>query len=68
MADNFEGEFFTDKTGPKIFVYKCNDICFYDFVKNTPLYGKTLLKSEKKYFPNISPQFLDAAGGQISDL
>ena len=48
MADNFEGEFFTDKTGPKIFVYKCNDICFYDFVKNTPLYGKTLLKSEKK--------------------
>ena len=29
---------------------------------------KTLQKSEKKYFLNISPHFFDAAGGQIYDL
>ena len=40
---------------------------FWTFVKNTPLKEKTLLKSEKIFFKYLT-SFLDAAGGQISDL
>ena len=66
-----KGEFFTDETGLKIFVF-LNAIIFAftitTIVKNTPLWGKNAFKVGKKYSPNISPHFLDAAGVQISDL
>ena len=58
-----------DVTGLKIFVFiNAMIFAFITFVTNTPLWGKTHLKSEKKYSSNISPLFLDAAAGQISDL
>ena len=47
--------------------YKCYDICFHNFCDKHPLMGKNASKVWKKYSPNISPCFLDAAGGQISD-
>ena len=46
---------------------KCYDICFYHFCEKHPLYGENASKVGKKYSPNISPHFLDAAGSQISD-
>ena len=63
-----EGGVFTDKTGLKIFVFlNAMIFAFTTFVKNTPLWGKNASKVGKKYSPNNSPHFLDAAGGQISD-
>ena len=48
--------------------YKCYDICFYNFCEKNSYGKKTLVKSEKKMSSNIPLLFLDAAGGQISDL
>ena len=57
-----------DVTGLKIFVFiNAMIFAFITFVTNTPLWGKNASKVLKKYSPNISPHFLDAAGGQISD-
>ena len=54
-----KGVFVIDKTGLKTFVFKNAMIfAFVTFVTNTPLWGKTLLKSEKNS-PTISPHFLD---------
>ena len=65
----WKGGFVTDKTGLKIFVFiNAMIFAFTTFVKNTPLYGKIASKVWKIYFQYISPHFLDAAGGQISDL
>ena len=65
----WKGGVFTDKTGLKIFVFiNAMIFAFTTFVKNTPLYGKIASKVWKIYFQYISPHFLDAAGGQISDL
>ena len=64
----WKGGFVTDKKGLKIFVfYKCYDIFFHNFCDKHPLMRKNASKVWKKYSPNISPCFLDAAGGQISD-
>ncbi len=64
----WKGGIFTDKTGLKIFVFiNAMIFAFITFVTNTPLWGKNASKVWKKYSPNISPCFLDAAGGQISD-
>ena len=50
---------FTDKTSLKILVFMNAMIfAFTTFVKNTPLYGKWLLKSISKYLTSF---FLDAA-------
>ena len=65
----WKGGFVTDKTGLKIFVFiNAMIFAFTTFVTNTPLYGKIASKVWKIYFQYISPHFLDAAGGQISDL
>ena len=57
-----------DITGLKIFVFiNAMIFAFITFVTNTPLWGKNASKAGKKYSPNISPHFLDAAGSQISD-
>ena len=65
----WKGGFVTDKTGLKIFVFiNAMIFAFTTFVKNTPLYGKIASIVWKIYFQYISPHFLDAAGGQISDL
>ena len=58
-----------NKMGLKIFVLiNAKVFAFITFVTNTPLWEKNASKVGKKYSPNISPHFLDAAGGQISDL
>ena len=58
-----------DVTGLKIFVFiNAMIFAFITFVTNTPLWGKNASKVLKKYSPNISPCFLDAAGRQISGL
>ena len=65
----WKGGFVTDKTGLKIFVFiNAMIFAFTTFVTNPPLYGKIASKVWKIYFQYISPHFLDAAGGQISDL
>ena len=57
------------QNGYKIFVFiNVTIFTFTTFVKNTPLYGKIASKVWNIYFQYISPHFLDAAGGQISDL
>ena len=48
--------------------YKCYDISFNNFCEIHPLICKNRFLSLKKYFQNISPHLLDAAGGQISYL
>ena len=54
-----------DVTGLKIFVFiNAKIFGFITFVTNTPLWGKTLLKSEKIFFKYLA-SFLDAAGSQI---
>ena len=59
-----KGGFFTDETGLKIFVFlNAMIFAFIAFVTNTPLWGKNASKVGKKYSPNISPHFLDAAEG-----
>ena len=65
----WKGGFVTDKTGLKIFIFiNAMIFAFTTFVTNTPLYGKIASKVWKIYFQYISPDFLDAAGSQISDL
>ena len=67
---NVKGLFFTDKTGLNHFVFICAMMfAFITFVKNTPLWRKKRFKSlKKKIFSKYLISFLDAAGGQISDL
>ena len=51
IKKNVKGWFFTDKTGLKIFVFiNAMIFAYVAFVKNTPLWVKTLLKSEKNIF------------------
>ena len=64
-----EGGIFHGQNGSQNFhFYKRYDICFYNFCENTPLWGKNARNVWKKHSTNISPHFLDAAGGHISDL
>ena len=58
-----------DVTGLKIFVFiNAMIFAFTTFVKNALFYGKIPSKVCKIYCQYISPHFLDAVGGQISDL
>ena len=57
-----------DVMGLKIFVFiNAMIFAYITFVTNTPIWGQNASKVGKKYSPNISPHFLDAAGSQISD-
>ena len=63
------GVFFTDKTGLKIFIFIFAMIfVLITCVKNTPLWGKTLLKSEKIFSKYLSSFFGCCRRPNISDI